>query len=295
MLACLELLGVVSLPTLSLPFLSRLTGSKMFAHLGIYLIIVWGAFVSAHGQAAPQTLTIPQPTTSGTLGRVDAGALAEVTAHFAAIGAVPWTGMQGTGQITYTSDQTPYSATLTIVGNTGFRLDAVTQRGQASTRINGNVGAIQLADGSQNVILPDTAASGIFQFQLPRLAKFPGPQSSLLDQGMVVVDGQTLHRLTFQFSAVAATAVASKPWIIATDLYFHPTTHLLVKSVNTIRINGARNQDFIREITYGDYRQVGSSLVPFRYSQMLSGQKQWTLQLSDVQLNPTVQNNYFEF
>lgn len=248
----------------------------------------------AFGQSAPSSLEIPPPTTSVVLGHTDTGALAELLAHLKAVGATPWTGMQGTGQITYGDDTTSYNATLTMLGNTGFRLDADAQQGQFSIRINRNHGAIQEVDGKRHLILPGTAASGIFQFQLPRLANFPATGSSFLDRGMVIVAGQNLHRLTFE-APLGVASKSGKQKIVTTDLYFDSATHLLVKSANTIRINGITNVDFLREITYEDYRQVGSLLIPFRFTQTLNGQKQWTLQLSEVQLGATQPAAYFNF
>lgn len=260
------------------------------------LAIVLCAVSSAMAQSAPSVLDIPQPAPTGPLGRADAASLAEITAYLKTVGATPWVGMQGTGEITYGDDTTTsYSATLTILGNTGFRLDAFAPNGQLSIRINGGHGQIQEAGGKRHTMLPATAASGLFQFQMPRLASFPSTNSSLLDRGVIVVDGQSLHRLTYEVPLATATSKSGKQGTVATDLYFDSATHLLVKSANTIRINGVTNVDFLREITYGDYRQVGSSMVPFRYTEKLNGQKLWILQLSDVQLNPAVQSTYFEF
>lgn len=261
----------------------------------ITLGLALSACASANGQSAPQTLDISMPKTTGVLGHVDAGALAETLEHLKAVGATPWTGMQGTGKITYGVDSSAYNATLTILGNKGFRLDGQTSKGMFSIRISRLLGKIQEADGHQYPVQPDTAATGIFQFQLPRLANFPDSQASLTDHGSTVFGGTTLRRLTYEFATTSPKANTSKPRTVATDLYFDSTTHLLVKSANTIHIDGAGNNDFLREITYEDYRQVGSLLIPFRYTQTLNGQKQWTLQLSDIQLNPNLQSAYFEF
>lgn len=277
----------------TLPIIS----SKPHRHTSVPRGILIGVVLSsaiACGQSAPSSLEVPLPATSAVLGHTDTGALAELLAHLKAVGATPWTGMQGTGQITYGDDTTSYNATLAILGNTGFRLDADAQQGQFSIRINRNHGAIQEVDGKRHLILPGTAASGIFQFQLPRLANFPATGSSFLDRGMVIVAGQNLHRLTFE-APLGISTKSGKQKIVATDLYFDSTMHFLVKSANTIRINGITNVDFLREITYEDYRQVGSLLIPFRFTQTLNGQKQWTLQLSDVQLGATQPVAYFNF
>jgi hypothetical protein len=238
---------------------------------------------------------VPTPAVVGTLGQQDAGALSELVAHLKVVGAGPWAGMQGTGQITYGEDTTTYSATLSVLGGTHFRLDGQTQAGQLSIRINGNNGKIQEADGHQYPILPSTASSGIFQFELPRLADFPHASTSFLDRGSVSISGTLLHRLTYEIPAASADNAPMIKGAVVTDFYFDPISHLLIKSANSIRINGAGNNEFLRVITYGDYRKVGDLMIPFRYTQTLNGQKQWTLQLSDVQLNPDLNTTLFEF
>ncbi|WP_442300008.1 hypothetical protein [Terriglobus sp. 2YAB30_2] len=194
--------------------------------------------------------------------------------------------MQGSGLITYSSDQNSYSATLTIIGSKRFRLDVQTPIGAFSSRINNRLGSIQQPDGKMFPLAPEIAASGIVQFELPRLADLQA-RSSVLDHGVTVIDGMSLHRVTIEQPLTPRKN-------IATDLYFDPQTHLLVKTANAIRPNGAQSE-LLRVITYGDYRPVDGVMIPFLYTQSLDGQKQWTIQLSEVQLNPNIQSNYFEF
>ena len=231
---------------------------------------------------------VPAPVSTGILGISDSAALSEIIAHVKVVGASPWAGIQGTGQITYGSESTSYSATLTIIGNTQFRLDGQTSNGMLSIRIDGEAGKIQESNGREYPLLPDTAASGIFQFELPRVANFPDSSTSLVDHGTAIINGSTLHRMTFEFPTALPEENEQRRRTVATDLYFDSTTHFLMKSANLIRINGAGNHDFLRVVTYEDYRKVGNSMIPFRFTQTLNGQKQWILQLSDVQLNPAV-------
>jgi hypothetical protein len=240
----------------------------------------------ACAQSSPPTLDVAVPVVTGTLGHIDASALSELTLHRQAVGSAPWIGMQGTGQITYGSDETPYPATLTIVGSRRFRLDVQIPTGPISTRINGRVGNIQEPGGKTFPLAPETASSGIFQFELPRLADLQ-TSSSVVDHGVNVTDGMNLHRVTIEQPLTHQKN-------IATDLYFDPKTHLLVKTANAIHPHGARI-NLLRVITYGDYRSVDGVMIPFLYTQSLDGQKQWTLQLSEVQLNPSIQSNYFDF
>lgn len=246
------------------------------------------------GGAFDKDIVVPDAT--GSLGQKDSGAQTELVQYLTVMGGSSWTGMVGTGQITYgTKDTTAYSATLSILGNSSFRLDAQTASGPLSIRISGQHGTIQEADGKQSPIPANTAATGIFQFLQPLLANIPNISESLLDRGLTTVDEVSLHRVTVELSAVGLDLITGTKGITATDLYFDPASHLLIKSANSIQINGGHGHHFLRVITYGDYRKVGNMMVPFSYTQTLDGQKQWTLQLANVQLNPTFDSASFEF
>ncbi|GGG75796.1 hypothetical protein GCM10011585_18320 [Edaphobacter dinghuensis] len=262
----------------------------------MYLII--GCTLASAQSSSPAVFDkdVPIPTITEPFGQWDATALNEIVDHLKVVGTSPWSGLQGTGQITYgVEDTTAYSATLSILDGTGFRLDGQTAKGELSIRINGGRGKIQEGDGHLYPLLPNTAKSGIVQFELPRLANFPYSGTSLLDRGLVVIDGRSLHRITYETTTADASEVVRKKNAVITDFYFDPTSHLLIKSANSIRIDGAGNADFLRVISYDDYRSVQGSMVPFRFTQTLNGQKQWTLQLSTVQLNPALETSSFEF
>jgi len=242
------------------------------------------SWLAANAQSRPAAIPIPAATNK--LGQLDSPALSEMLAHLKVVGTAPWSGLQGSGMITYGSDQNSYSATLTIVGSRKSRLDVQTPTGIISSRINNRLGNIQQPDGKMFPLAPEIAASGILQFELPRLADLQ-TRSSVLDHGVTVIDGMSLHRVTIEQPLTPRKN-------IATDLYFDPQTHLLVKTANAIRPDGSQS-DLLRVITYGDYRPVDGVMIPFLYTQVLDGQKQWTIKLSEVRLNPTLQSNYFEF
>ncbi len=236
------------------------------------------------------------PVKTGILGHVDPTALTEVTAHLAAVGGTSWVGMQGTGKITYgPTDPTTYDVTLSNIGGHKYRLDANTKTGAMSIRINRQRGKLQNGDGMMSVIPPDSALTGLFPFELIRLAHFPWPATSLIDHGPAVIGSTQLHRISFEFSSIGRNPVTNSPETIVIDLYFDPATHLLVKSAASTHTADARNASFLFVVNYSDYRQVGKTLVPFRYTETMEGQPYWTVQLSDVQLNPALNTTYFEF
>ena len=250
--------------------------------------------LSATSSSSDVDLPIPVPT--GILGKHDALALTEVLEHLKVVSVSPWVGMQGTGQIVYGSaqgpaGQTPYSATFSIIGSDRFRLDSQTVSGPMSIRIHKRIGKVQGGDGGVSSIPAETATLGIVQFELPRLADFSNANASLFAKEAVALDGATLHRVAYEFSSLSKAADKTA----VTDLYFDAASHLLVKTAASILLEGTNNNRLLQVITYGDYRKVGSSLIPFRYTQTLGGQLQWTLQLSDVQLNPVLNGTFFEF
>lgn len=266
---------------------------KLSFFVALVFLLLAGAASKAVSQSSLSSTSTPVPVATNNLGQVDTAALSEVLDHIKVVGASPWTGMQGTGKITYGSDSTSYPATLTIQGNSKFRLDGQAAHGTLSIRINGRIGKIQETDGRTFPLVPETASSGIFQFQMLHLADLE-TASSLIDHGLVPFDQVSLHRITVE--RYFSPASKSRPLkTLATDLYFDPQTHLLAKSVNSVQIDGAGNNRFLRVITYEDYRPINGLMLPFRFIQTLDGQKQWTLQLSEVELGPNQPATFFQF
>jgi hypothetical protein len=274
------------------------------------LLLLVMACVIARAQSTPtsaeqitQTLApgsldtdVAIPNATGELGHQDAAALKEITEHLAVVGSAPWLGMQGTGQIVYgAKDPTAYSATLSILQDDRFRLDAQTNKGEMSLRIHGQAGKIQGTGGPAETIPPDTAAAGIFPFGLVRKVHFPGRDTSLVDHGLTTVGGVQLHRITVETPSIGRDPVTKSRRMIAIDLYFDPASHLLAKSASSSFIAVGHSAKFLRVVTYSDYRKVGTAMVPFRYDESMDGQQYWALQLSDVQLNPVFDATYFQF
>jgi len=237
------------------------------------------------------------PSSTGIFGHVDPAASAEILQHITAVGASPWQDISASGKITYPLDDTSEvdDAVLTILNEDSFRLDVHTPQGTRSTRIAGASGATLQSDGSMDFLMPLVAAQGLVAFPQLRVASFPTGQTSIYDKGLLSVDGTTLHRLSVEHPlGQSLSAKAGVPTSVVTDLYFDPASHLLTKSVASIKLSG-RGSDFIRCTTYDDYRNAGASLVPFRISVSRNGQVQWTLQLDTVALNTGVAQTNFIF
>jgi hypothetical protein len=182
-----------------------------------------------------------------------------------------------------------------LQGMDKFRLDIQTAEGTRTLLVRGATASVE-HETKGHYSLPTTAAAlQIMAFARPALTDFSQPGLSLLDRGMVTVDGTALHRITLQTPFSRKKADQSGHDVdLAMDLYFDPSSHLLVKSAAAVRLNDSRGQDYLRVTTYEDYRQVNGVLFPFGYHETLNGQREWTLDLKDIQLNSGTDSSIFQ-
>ena len=238
--------------------------------------------------------TIPLPAFVGALGQKDAPALQVLVDYLKAVNIGAWTGMQASGMLTDSSGDSS-QATLTVLNDDHFRLDVQTPSGKRSTRISGSNGKILEVDGKSFLMPPATAKAGLIAFPQLLVSTFPASNTSLIDRGQVQIDGKLLHRITVEEAVFAGKTGASQRNTSVTDLYFDPSTNLLLKSASSVQLDSSDSQRYLIVITYGDYQKVQETLIPFAYSQSLNGKQQWTLQLSNPTLQPSVDASYFQF
>jgi hypothetical protein len=239
-------------------------------------------------------VAVPRPVLS--LGQKDASALQVVTEFLKTVNGTAWGGMQATGTLTYPgTTEVQYPAKLSVKNGNSFRLDVNAAEGERSIRINGVMGSILESNGVKHTLPPANALGGLFAFPKLIMGTFPDTQTSVVDQGTAVVEGKSLHRITVQepVSSEATPLATDQPSVV--DLYFDPATHLLVKSVASVQLDTADRARYMQAITYSDYRDVNGILLPFAYSQTLNGQRQWSLQLNNVQLNSAIDTSLFTF
>lgn len=238
--------------------------------------------------------TIPTPAFLGALGQKDAAALQELTDYLKAVNVSTWKGLQATGMLTDSSGGSS-QATLTVLSGDHSRLDVHTPSGERSTRISGTYGKTLEVDGKGFFMPPVTAKVGLIAFPQLLVSTFPASNASLIDRGQVQIDGKLLHRITVEQAVFAGISSASQRNTSVIDLYFDPSTHLLLKSASSVQLVSSDSQRYLIVITYGDYQNVQGSLIPFAYSQTLNGKQQWTLQLNNTDLQPSVDTSYFQF
>jgi hypothetical protein len=283
--------------------------SKLYFHLPrpcssiCLLLVLLSCAFSANAQTqfsriyGPSDRDISVPDTVPTVGTVDAAALEEIVEHLKAVGGGVWQDMSGTGQITYSGASQGSSATLKILGANRYRLDS----GIGSLIVNGSDSEFESTAGKKTFPGPEFARQGIDTFARPRVSSFPDANTSLLEKGTESIGGRNLHRISVVQALPHGTthgnpsANNTPANFVVTDLYFDPVSHLLIKSAANLRLGGSGNEEFLECMTYDDYREVQGTQVPFRYTETLNGQMQWTLQLDTVTLNSGVQPSSFNF
>ncbi len=267
------------------------------------LLILFTCALTANAQTqfsriyGPLDQDVAVPNTVSTPVASDAPALQQLISHLQAVGGGVWQDMSATGQITYSGAAAASSVTLKMLAADRYRLDS----GIGSLVVRGSSSEFESTAGKKSFPGPEFERNGINTFARLRVSSFPDANTSLLDRGMQSVGGSSLHRISVVQALPHGTSKGNPspsitpPIFAVTDLYFDPASNLLIKSVANLRLGGSGNEEFLECVTYDDYREVQGTQVPFRYTETLNGQLQWTLQLDTVTLNSGVQPTIFTF
>jgi hypothetical protein len=235
---------------------------------------------------------IPTPQHS-TKAASDASAVQALVNFLQATGLTGWSGMTASGTMVIAGQTASYSAKLSILGGTQYRLDVVRDAGTESTIFNGPSGLFLAADGQRSSVSSDIATTGLVAFPRVLAAGYPTPASIVTDKGSVTISGVAEHRITLDDPS---TDSSGNPWKTI-DLYFDPSTNYLLESVAPVHLSTADAAIYMLETTYSNYQSVGSgnAVLPFTISQFLNGQLQWTLTLTQASTSTLPAASIFNF
>jgi hypothetical protein len=240
-----------------------------------------------------QENSFPSPSTTCAVGNKDSGAIAQIKQHLQAVSSAEWQDLKGTGTLTYPSGDI-HKASLYLMGSNNSRLDIVMDSGTRSLRVTGTVGKFQDENNNQGSLPPATSSTGIVAFPQIWSNSTTSPLLSLCDRESYSGTGQSLHRITVEHPVDNKNGSLPGKKTVATDLYFDPTTHLLLYSVESVVFNRVR-KPLMRVTSYSAYQSFNGVLVPTVIRQALNGQEQWTLKLSQVELNTHLSADTFLF
>lgn len=195
--------------------------------------------------------------------------------------------MRADGQAILPGDVGSAPATLFVRNGNQVRLNISTPSG-ARIICGDGVGFSVRHENKARFSFPAGSAmlSGFF-FASALSIDFSQAGLSVVDRGLTTLDDSgTLHRISVQIPVSEPKADGSlKIAYLPVDFYFDPNTHLLSKAAALVTLGDDSTQKYLRVTTFGDYRQVNGLLVPFHYYETLNGQREWTLQLNQVNVN----------
>jgi hypothetical protein len=278
-------------------------GIKQFAAVSAILFLCG---VPAYQQASPQSTRIygpedrdvPLPSQSIVKSNSAGPAQGILQSYLQAAGAAQWQGIQATGTLTYEGNEAPPpgQATLTIARDGLTRLDVTSSLGTTSLRIRGAAGTFQEVNEKQHRLAFRDARAGLFAYSFllsPHLTEEPGLN---LTAGTLQLDGKSLNKLSVgRPIQQIQTASRSHSDVIVTDIYFSADTNLPFKSVDLVGSLELSPEQYVRVVTYEDYRPVEGVELPFRCTETINGQRSWVLQLTSAKPQPQSDPAYFSF
>jgi hypothetical protein len=242
-----------------------------------------------------QAGTNPSSTT------VDPQALNLITASIGAMGGAQGTAVQdftATGNVTYYWAGKEENGTATVRGKglNELRFDSVLANGTRSWAVNAGSGSLRDTNGKITPIpFHDAITLGSLIFPFARLQALSTDSSASLSYGGTSsVENQSFEHVGVHKNVFATDPDGSGNRLMDADLYFDPTTHLLVGIHDQTHPTRSMTVNVPHAIYFSDYRAVSGVMVPFNVSEYVGGQKVWTLQLSDVNFNSGLTDTDFQ-
>jgi hypothetical protein len=235
----------------------------------------------------------PLPKTTGVFGTRDNSALLEITAFLRATSGASWQSLDATGTLMF-PDGDSHQAELHLKGAYNTRLDITMETGIRSFRVTRSSGVFRDERGNGGTLQAATSATELVAFPRIWTDALSSQRISLFDHGTFASNGHTFHRLTIEYALSPSGYKGFDP-AAATDLYFDPTSHLLLYSVDAAVFNEQPNMISTRITEYNNYQAVNGILIPTLISEVLDGQPQWVMQLNTITTNTLSPDSTFSF
>lgn len=240
--------------------------------------------------SGPNDADVSYPATEGKIGQKDASALAEIHQAVAASLVPDHVGLEMTGTLTssFGDKQKEYSTSFAIDGGRRFRLDIQKENGTRSVRIDRDNGKARQSNQAPQE-LEDIDFVNPLGMPSLLLDIVDRKDSAVVDDGSVTVGDQSLKKVTITlFRPRYGDPVSA-------SFYFDTSTHLLKKGAFLEHSLGNRSLKFLTVMTYGDYRQEQSMLLPHEYSETVNGQHIMSIKVATVSVTAAHETSYFSF
>lgn len=250
--------------------------------------------------SASESNPAQQSTTASPAQATDSQAMNLIANSIAAMGGGRGAAVQdftATGDITYywAGKEEKGSATVRGRGVDQLRFDANLAGGTRSWAVHAGSGTLREIDGKTTEIpYHNAVALGSLIFPLARLqALSTDTKASISYDGVSNVEQQPFERLRAHKTLFDKDPDGSGNRLLDADLYFDPTTHLLLGIQDQTHPRKSMTVDVSHAIYFSDYRQVNGLTIPFTVSEYVGGQRVWSLQISDVKFNTGLSDTDF--
>jgi len=193
-----------------------------------------------------------------------------------------------TGSITYYWAGQPVSGPVTVRGMrlNDIRVDATLPDGIRSWGVLHGKGSVKDAAGNLSTIPPhNTLNLGAFSFPLLKIAAALS-NSALSVQYLGTTDFNGIQANVIHVAKNQSTDPGGLiAHLTAVDFLIDPTSYQILAVRDVIHPEDRATQDIAREIAFSDYRLANGILLPFSVTEQVNGQRTWTMQLDQIQVN----------
>ena len=240
--------------------------------------------------SGPYDSEYPYPIAEGKAGQKDPAALAEIRQSMSATALPEQTGIEAQGVLTRGSGKTERqsSASFVIENGSRFRMDVQEKDNTSSIRIDGRAG--QAKWGNKTIESLDDIEFG-YPLALPSqlLEIASRKDAAVVDDGVFVVGEHRMNKVTITlFMPRLGNPVSS-------SFYFNASTHFLEKSTFVNHSATNRSLEYLEIVTYEDYRQDQSVMIPHEYLETVNGQLVMTMKITGASVTSRHDDSYFTF
>lgn len=191
------------------------------------------------------------------------------------------------------------SGTITIKshGLDQYRVDEALTGGNLSFAVSHGSGTYKRLDGSKTPIPGhNTESIGSLTFPLLKLKlAIEANDLQLQYLGVELAEGASAHHIRVQQQFSKDRDPDGLLMHLSTrDLFFDSTTLLLSKIADQIHPNNSSRIDLEHSVSFADYRPVNGVLVPFSITEKCQKQLTWSMALSSVLLNSSLNDSDFD-
>lgn len=192
----------------------------------------------------------------------------------------------GAGTVTYYwKEPAEGSATIRGLGLHEFRLDASLSGGERSWIVNGSSALLKGPDGSttylpsQNAVKPASTMFPLMQV----VAALENTSTNVSYDGLVSHDGEQVYDIAIQ-EVLQNDPAGALGKITKTHIYVNPQS-MTVFAIEDRAYAQRGVAEFPHELQFADYQSIDGIQVPLSITELISGQKTLSIQLSQMKFN----------